>query len=39
MLRKELQETYAAYIAEVGHYEILERTIRAKVAAVPEKIK
>jgi hypothetical protein len=39
LLRKELQETYAAYIAEVGHYEILERTIRAKVAAVPEKIK
>jgi hypothetical protein len=31
-LRKELQATYAAYIAEVANYEIIERTIRSKVA-------
>lgn len=31
-LRNELQATYAAYIAEVAGYEILERTIRAKIA-------
>lgn len=30
-LRKELQATYAAYIAEVANYEILERTIRVKM--------
>lgn len=31
-LGKELQATYLALIGEVANYEILERTIRAKVA-------
>jgi hypothetical protein len=30
-LRDELQQTYAAYIIEVANYEVLERTIRAKI--------